>query len=85
MISQCDIAILLVDLGEFRARAFRVAPLRDVGTIEKRHVEDRIGEDVLESVVAEIDFVVADQRILLKAVVRRRAGIVNKSPQGELR
>src|SRR5260221_125094 len=60
------LAILLVDLGEFRAGAFRVTPLRDVSAIEKRHVEDGIGEDVLEPVISEIDFVVADQWILLK-------------------
>jgi len=48
-------------------------------------VEDGIGEDVLEPVISEIDFVVADQRILLQAVMRGLTSIVNKSAQSELR
>jgi hypothetical protein len=60
--------ISLANLGKFRTGTLRVAPLRYVGAVEKWHMEYWIGKDVLEPVVAEVELVVADQRVILNAI-----------------
>jgi hypothetical protein len=47
------VGVLLADLGKFGDGALRVAPLRHVRAIEKRHVKHWIGNDVFEPVVGE--------------------------------
>src|SRR3984893_3620281 len=77
--------VSLGNLGKFRTGTLRVAPLRYVGAVEKWHMEYWIGKDVLEPVVVEVEFVVADQRGILNARVCRRAVVAQKTAQRQFR
>ena len=71
--------------SEFLASAVEVAPLRQVTAVGKRHVKDRIGINVFEAVVPELDLVVAQNRVSVNSVVRRRANVMRESAQSQVR
>src|SRR5260370_39397136 len=73
-----------VSLGKFRkllAGAIEVAPLRQVTAVRKRHVKNGVGINVLETVIPELEFVVAQDRISMDSIVRGRANVVRESAQ----
>src|SRR6185437_6485503 len=76
--------ILPGEFSEFCCGALQVAPLGEVRAIPKHHVEDGIGRYVLQAVVAQVKFVVLEQRIGLDATVGGGADVVVKTAQSEL-
>src|SRR5713226_1780009 len=78
-------SVLLGELRKFLARALEVAPLRQVTAVGKRHMKNRVGIDVLETIIAELEFVVAQDRVSMDSVVRRRTNVVCKSAQSQVR
>ncbi len=71
--------VLFREAGEFGGGALGIVPQRDRAAVEERHVEDGVGRDVLEAVGAQIDFVIAQHGIVLKADVDGGAQVLLKA------
>src|ERR1700676_882712 len=79
------VSIFFGRLGEFSAGAVKIAPLRQITVVRKRHVKHWIRIDVLESIVPELQFIISQQRIAVNSVVRRRTHVMPESAQRQLR
>src|SRR5882724_5809738 len=77
--------ILLRELAELRAGSVHIAPLRQVGPIGKRNVKNRIGIDVLKTVLTQLELIVLHHRIVEQERVRCGADIIFESAKCELR
>src|SRR5580704_5709347 len=73
------------EFGKFRAGTVQVAPLCQIGAVGKRHVKNRIGINVFETVIPELKLIVAQNRVSVNPVVRRRAHVVRESAQRQVR
>src|SRR6266849_1681592 len=69
------------ELGELCACAIEVSPLSQPGAVGKGDVNDGIGLQVLEPVLAKLQLIVAQRRARLDQIVRRRASVVQEAGQ----
>jgi hypothetical protein len=56
-------------LPKFRTGAIYIVPLGYITAVGERHVHDGIGIDVYKTIIAQFEFVIAKQRVLLSATV----------------
>src|SRR5581483_3950863 len=77
-------AIFFRKFCKLGTRAVNIPPLRQITAVRKRHMEDRIGLNVLQPVVSQLEFVFAYKRIIKQCSVRGRASIVMEAFQRQL-
>ena len=76
--------ILFRELRELRAGAVHVQPLRQICAISKGDVKDRVGIDVFEPVVAELELVVLDHGVVEQERMGRGTDVVLESLKRQL-